>query len=388
MKNLFGLFVLLSFLLIAGCATKEKPMPTPAPAPEPAPVPQPAPQPAPQPLPEPKETGNLLIAVTDNPLKIDKANCDFELKKFEIELEGLELKELNGSWLEIPFLGLNDTNMANVTIDLVELIGIDNLVAQQVIEVGQFNEVRFKVQRAVMTQVIKIPANLTNLTAFGNLTANLTINETEELEEDLKIAEKRKKKEFKELEKLLKEEEEEEEEREELRKKLEEEGLEVEQEVKIPSNEIKLKHELEIEDDDNKLLEIDFDLRGSFRCADGKIIFLPVIDLESLEDLEFDIKSKQKFEERDGERRIRIKRELKIDDGEIELKTRHRMREFGLTELTNRIDVKERTRLRKQRGLESEKEIDIEVDEGEAKIELEIAGKKQKFKLDTDNRRS
>src|SRR3989338_4686431 len=267
MKNLFGLFVLLSFLLIAGCATKEKPMPTPAPAPEPAPVPQPAPQPAPQPLPEPKETGNLLIAVTDNPLKIDKANCDFELKKFEIELEGLELKELNGSWLEIPFLGLNDTNMTNVTnvtIDLVELIGIDNLVAQQVIEVGQFNEVRFKVQRAVMTQVIKIPANLTNLTAFGNLTANLTINETEELEEDLKIAEKRKKKEFKELEKLLKEEEEEEEEREELRKKLEEEGLEVEQEVKIPSNEIKLKHELEIEDDDNKLLEIDFDLRGSF----------------------------------------------------------------------------------------------------------------------------
>ena len=87
MKNLFGLFVLLSFLLIAGCATKEKPMPTPAPAPEPAPVPQPAPQPAPQPLPEPKETGNLLIAVTDNPLKIDKANCDFELKKFEIELK-------------------------------------------------------------------------------------------------------------------------------------------------------------------------------------------------------------------------------------------------------------------------------------------------------------
>ena len=389
MKKLLFLFVLLSFLLVAGCAAKEKPSPVPEPVPSPQPGPQPTPTQAPQPQAQPveKNTGKLLVAITDNPIEVDKANCDFELKKFEVELEGLELKMLNGSWLEIPFLNLtNETNETmNITIDLVETIGIDSLVSEQVIEIGQFNEVRFKVQRAVMTQVIKIPMNLTNLTAFGNLTANLTINETEEFEKDLEIAEKRKKKEFKELEKLLEEKEKKEEEREELRKKLEEEGVEVQQEVKIPSNEIKLKHELEIEKDDNEVLELDFDLRGSFRCAGDKFIFLPVLDLESIDDADVKVKFKQEFEERDGERRVRIKRELEIKDGEIELKTRHRMREFGLTELTNRIEVRQRAEELKKRGLESEKEIEIEVDEGKAKIELEIAGKKQKFKLDTNN---
>jgi len=387
-RNILFLLLIFSILLIAGCtaSSKEKPK-EPAPLPKPTPPaqqPQPEPQtiqPAPTPAPK---TGKLLIAVTDNPIQIDKSNCNFEVKKLELELEGLELKQLNGSWLEIPFLELNETNqtnMTNVTIDLVESIGIDSLIAQEVLEEGEFGEVRFKVQRAVMTQIIKIPVNLTNLTAFGNLTANLTINETKELEKELEIAEKKKDKKFEELEELLKEKMEKKEKREKELKKLQEEGVEVQQELKLPSNDIKLKHELGVREGHNEVLEIDFNLRDSFRCAGDKIIFLPVIDLESIDNASVNVKSKEKIE--DGGKKI--KHELEIEDGRVTLKTRHRMRDFGEVDLTNRIDVKEKVEALKKRGLEQEKQIEIKVEKGNTKIEIEIEGKKQKFILETEN---